>query len=535
MKRNLILVMLVLIGAVSMNGQVRIGGTTTPNAGALLDVNPTDTTLFGSKGLALPRVALSATNSNKPVGSWKAGMLVYNTAYAGTGTTAVTPGTYFCNGSAWVKVSDGVLTVGSISNDKLVAGTTMGTQVALDEKDLGNYKLPTNPTTGAIVWNTNGKLPLGLYYWDGMQWNLLGKQADTSVTPTGTVAIFPTTIAAADSLYVGATRSLDVDTANWVPKTATNKAVTWSVSAGSTYLEIAAQNGISCSVRGKAAGTATLTATATDGSGVTKAVTVVVSAAPVGCKNIFGESGTKYFVGDFGAAGCWMTENVAETRYAGTVRNISNAISTPDPTERYYTTPLAPANNGTQITLAQARDTTGYGTKPGLIYTWNTATDRSDVTVDGLDAAPASYRGICPMGWHVPDTRDFLLLFNTIAADDNSRYSMVDTALNYVFVDTVVPPTYATRSLYAKCVNSQSYGGPTGLSHASSKGGFSALLASARYGGSLLMNTPSYYRATMWSRNSTSATGAVYGAVEVGQSPLLLKSKYYMVPLRCIK
>ncbi len=74
----------------------------TPNASAGLDVD------FANKGLLVPRMALTATNSATPVTAPATSLLVYNTATAGAGTTAVSPGYYYWNGTAWVRiVNDG--------------------------------------------------------------------------------------------------------------------------------------------------------------------------------------------------------------------------------------------------------------------------------------------------------------------------------------------------------------------------------------------------------------------------------------------
>ncbi|TMI83552.1 MAG: hypothetical protein E6H10_07715 [Bacteroidetes bacterium] len=70
----------------------------TPDASAMLDVkNPT-------KGLLIPRVALTATNVAGPVSSPATSLLVYNTV-ATSGDNGVTPGFYFWNGTAWEKLS----------------------------------------------------------------------------------------------------------------------------------------------------------------------------------------------------------------------------------------------------------------------------------------------------------------------------------------------------------------------------------------------------------------------------------------------
>lgn len=73
-------------------------GTTTPHGSALLDVD--DTT--GSKGLLIPRVALTATNVSAPITPAPAtSLLVYNTATNGSGPTAVSPGYYYWDGTRW--------------------------------------------------------------------------------------------------------------------------------------------------------------------------------------------------------------------------------------------------------------------------------------------------------------------------------------------------------------------------------------------------------------------------------------------------
>ncbi|MDQ3046646.1 MAG: hypothetical protein M3R27_03790, partial [Bacteroidota bacterium] len=57
---------------------------------------------FSNKGLLIPRVALTATNAAGPVTAPATSLLVYNTATASSGSTAVVPGYYYWNGSAWV-------------------------------------------------------------------------------------------------------------------------------------------------------------------------------------------------------------------------------------------------------------------------------------------------------------------------------------------------------------------------------------------------------------------------------------------------
>ena len=70
-----------------------------PHTSAMLDVKS------ATKGMLIPRVALTSTNVAGPVVSPLTSLLVYNTASAGSGGTAVTPGFYYWNGAAWEKIS----------------------------------------------------------------------------------------------------------------------------------------------------------------------------------------------------------------------------------------------------------------------------------------------------------------------------------------------------------------------------------------------------------------------------------------------
>jgi uncharacterized protein (TIGR02145 family) len=104
-KNSILMTLLLMIGAVSMNAQVRIGGTATPNASAILDLNASDAVNNATKGLALPRVALKSINQASPFAAHVNGMMVFNTATTTGGLdTIVQPGTYYNNGARWIKV-----------------------------------------------------------------------------------------------------------------------------------------------------------------------------------------------------------------------------------------------------------------------------------------------------------------------------------------------------------------------------------------------------------------------------------------------
>ncbi|MEN3040262.1 MAG: hypothetical protein ABDH66_01815 [Bacteroidia bacterium] len=84
-----------------VNGRVGIG-TTNPHPGTKLH-----TVGDGTQGVILPQVALTGANVWSPVaGSPTDGMLVYNTASAGTGQNTVSPGYYYWRAGRWRRFSE---------------------------------------------------------------------------------------------------------------------------------------------------------------------------------------------------------------------------------------------------------------------------------------------------------------------------------------------------------------------------------------------------------------------------------------------
>jgi len=117
-KKNLLL-KAVLFAAVcfSYNGahaQTKIGGAEgSVDSGAFLQLGDNG----GTKGLLLPRVALTATDAWGLDGTIVNGMTVYNTATAGSGVTAVSPGYYYNDGTKWVRMADAAAVVAPVSNE----------------------------------------------------------------------------------------------------------------------------------------------------------------------------------------------------------------------------------------------------------------------------------------------------------------------------------------------------------------------------------------------------------------------------------
>lgn len=88
----------------------RVGiGTAAPHTSALLHVNATD------RGILIPNVALTATNAAGPIATPQTSLLVYNTATASAGATAVYPGFYYNAG-----------TTAAPNWKRLITGTTGG-------------------------------------------------------------------------------------------------------------------------------------------------------------------------------------------------------------------------------------------------------------------------------------------------------------------------------------------------------------------------------------------------------------------------
>jgi hypothetical protein len=101
-KRTLAVQALLVVGLLSacLHAQSVGIGTANPDPSARLHISD------NARGLLIPNVVLTATNVAAPVTSPATSLLVYNTATAGMGATAVTPGFYYWNGSQWVRLAD---------------------------------------------------------------------------------------------------------------------------------------------------------------------------------------------------------------------------------------------------------------------------------------------------------------------------------------------------------------------------------------------------------------------------------------------
>lgn len=130
--------------------QVAINTTgVTPHSSAVLDLQTTD------KGLLIPRVSLIQTTNSSPVNNPAVSLLIYNTATVND----VTPGFYYWNGNAWVRLNDG----GSTGNAWLLNGnngTNPGTHF-LGTTD-NNALVIKTANTERLRINSDGKVGIGL-------------------------------------------------------------------------------------------------------------------------------------------------------------------------------------------------------------------------------------------------------------------------------------------------------------------------------------------------------------------------------------
>ena len=94
--KRLLLFLFVFLQSTIYGQNVGINTTgSAPDPSAMLDIEES------SKGLLIPRVALSASNSASPITAPATSLLVFNTATAGSTPNNVTPGYYYWNGSSW--------------------------------------------------------------------------------------------------------------------------------------------------------------------------------------------------------------------------------------------------------------------------------------------------------------------------------------------------------------------------------------------------------------------------------------------------
>jgi hypothetical protein len=225
--------LLMILGAASVNAQVRIGGNGEPHTAAVLDLNASDETNDGIRGLALPRVSLAGEtdllNGVEPLD----GMLVYNT----NGDDNLETGLYYWK-SKWTKLGGNSNGLNDAGNGLTITSNTVelgGTLTKATEIAQAGFNLYTIGT---------GKVSIG-------------------IAPTANSAKFEVSGAAANTEAFSAGSSQTIDFSQ------SNLAYT-SASAGAFTLNNLKDGGAyTLAVQGTTSGTSTFTATNTANDNLT--------------------------------------------------------------------------------------------------------------------------------------------------------------------------------------------------------------------------------------------------------------------------
>ncbi len=140
LKRKSLLGSCVLFFSIVMSAQVGIN-TTSPNPSSALDITSSD------KGFLMPKIALTGTDDTSTITpSPTTGLLVYNTASAGSPGNEVVPGFYYFNGASWRRFYTQGYTLLYDQTSEATASTTNTTYTIMPGLDTGEITVPFNGT-----------------------------------------------------------------------------------------------------------------------------------------------------------------------------------------------------------------------------------------------------------------------------------------------------------------------------------------------------------------------------------------------------
>lgn len=184
---------LILISEISSAQNVGINSTgTPPHNSALFDA---DASPANDKGLLVPRIPLQAVNIAAPVTSPATSLFVYNTATAGTGSNAVSPGYYYWDGVKWVKFQTSVSSALPIYPFYLGQDTLGGIvfYIYIGADRLQHGLLVAKTETVNIAWQSSASFVNANRAWDGAYNTSLmtSSPAATNVASLGTGWFIP--------------------------------------------------------------------------------------------------------------------------------------------------------------------------------------------------------------------------------------------------------------------------------------------------------------------------------------------------------
>jgi uncharacterized protein (TIGR02145 family) len=264
----------------------------------------------------------------------------------------------------------------------------------------------------------------------------------------------------------------------------------------------------------------------------------------------------EFYSADFGAAGRWMTTNLAAWAYDSKVTGVSLPTS-PDASNSGCDPHWCYPNGGNG-----GADVTTYDNNPllGFLYNWPAATGKQNTSTEqqgqvagstpGLIevesvASGGKYQGICPDGWHLPSDREWNQLEKQIYENPQLYSSYAD---NSSFPDngtwnaawettggyrpTGSPANSQGKAMKEICgVNATN---PNGQSNSPANGGFNALLASTANNGSTY-SFGDY--ADFWSCSSYSSYNAWHRILHYNLAAVFREGtgRSYMFSVRCKK
>lgn len=187
-------IFLVSNGLLAQNVAINNTGAAPVNSSVLLDLSNNLTN--GTKGFLAPYAALTATNAAGPIASPSAGLVVYNTATAGTSPNNVVPGYYYWDGSKWQMIitGSGSTTLGwtvmgntSITASSSAIGTTANNNF-IGTTNTADFVMAANGFERIRIANATGNVGVS----NSAPTTML--QVGNSATTTGKLSVYSRTI-----------------------------------------------------------------------------------------------------------------------------------------------------------------------------------------------------------------------------------------------------------------------------------------------------------------------------------------------------
>ncbi|MFT4222594.1 FISUMP domain-containing protein [Dysgonomonas sp.] len=253
----------------------------------------------------------------------------------------------------------------------------------------------------------------------------------------------------------------------------------------------------------------------------------------------------EFYSADFGAAGRWMTTNLAAWKYDDGVTHPVTNTSTlgvvdcsldPAYSDPYYCYP----NGGSGGTTTNSYDNNKH---LGFFYNWSAATagrggddGYDNIANEGGNNNYAAVQGICPAGWHLPSDWEWTELENEIIKN-TTDYAYVSQNISSDGMSNILDGTETgfrgwTLGQAMKEVCGVNSIDPDGLSKNLAQNGFNVLLAGFADGlGSASFGDYAYF----WSSSSFDASNAWYremsGNATVNREA---NGRCYLYSVRCL-